>query len=693
MKNIFRIVLCLLAIIIVSLVCATVIEKNTSYDYVVKYLYSATWMIMLWCVFAMLSLFAMFRLHLWRRPKVFVLHIALATILAGALITHLTSKSGVLYLHKGETSNFYVTTDNNIIEALPFNVRLDCFSIRYYNGTNTPSDYESRLSFVSSSESQTAIVSMNKVCTYGGYRFFQSAYDEDLQGSTLLISKDPWGTGITYVGYGLLFLAMLFVLFDKNSQFRVALRNTKKSFCVLLFLLPISASSYELRSVSPKVADEYGRLLVLYQGRICPMNTLAVDLCRKLYGSNSYRGYSANMVLCGWLFYLTSWREDLVVRPDNTKDQQKILLIEALSGGSLLEIFPYVESDGTVKWLSRADCLSEELPAEERCYIRETHDYLRRLIINGHDDKAQHTLKRLKSYQIERAGNHTPSEFKQKTEILYNKITHTRLAAILSLCIGVLCMVVEIFVTRRTALRLIIFRLSLIFAILTGAYLLALFTMRWIALGSIPLTCGYEAMQLLALLTLFSTLVVLKRIALLLPGGLFIAGFALLVALLGESDPPIVSVMPVLSSPLLSLHVLTIMIAYALLAILFIVSVFALIQILRIRMLMSVDYKENIERLTNVSRLFLTPAVFMLSIGIFTGAVWANVSWGSYWQWDPKETWALITLLVYIIPLHNIFLKKHEVLGYHVFIAMAFVCVLITYFGVNYFLGGMHSYA
>lgn len=693
MKKILRTVLFLLAIIIASLVCATVIEKNTSHDYAVKYLYNATWLIMLWGVVGMLSLIVMLRLRLWRRPKVFALHIGLATILAGALITHLTSKSGVLHLYKGETSNFYVTTDNNITETLPFNVRLDSFSVRYYNGTNTPSDYESRLSFISGNESETALVSMNKVCTYEGYRFFQSAYDEDLQGSTLLISKDPWGTGITYVGYGLLFLAMLFVLFEKNSQFRVALRNSKRYLLVLLFLLPISAFSSDLRSVSSNVADEYGRLLVLYQGRICPMNTLAVDFCRKLYGSNSYRGYSANRVLCGWLFYPTNWREDLVVRPDEAKDQQKILLVEALSEGRLPKIFPYVESDGTVKWQSRAERLSEELPAEESSYIRDSLDYLRHLIINGQDHKALHTLKRLKSYQIERVGNHTPSEFKQKTEILYNKATHTRLTAILSLCMGVLCMVVEIFVTRRTALRLIISGLSMIFAILTGAYLLALFAMRWIALGSIPLTCGYEAMQLLALLTLCGTLAVSKRITLLLPGGLLIAGFALLVALLGESDPPIVSVMPVLSSPLLSLHVLTIMIAYALLAILFIVSVFALIQILRARMSMSVDSEENIERLANISRLFLTPAVFMLSTGIFTGAIWANVSWGSYWQWDPKETWALITLLVYIIPLHNIFLKSQKTLGYHLFIALAFICVLITYFGVNYFLGGMHSYA
>ena len=168
------------------------------------------------------------------------------------------------------------------------------------------------------------------------------------------------------------------------------------------------------------------------------------------------------------------------------------------------------------------------------------------------------------------------------------------------------------------------------------------------------------------------------------PIGLLVTGFALLVALLGESDPPVTPVMPVLSSPLLCIHVMIIMLAYALLAIICMFSVSALILMRR--------HPDRIMKLTSFTVLLHTLAVFLLTTGIFVGAVWANVSWGSYWQWDPKETWALITLLVYSVPLHRFSVKMSHKF-FHWYLVIAFLCVLITYFGVNYFLGGLHSYA
>ena len=100
------------------------------------------------------------------------------------------------------------------------------------------------------------------------------------------------------------------------------------------------------------------------------------------------------------------------------------------------------------------------------------------------------------------------------------------------------------------------------------------------------------------------------------------------------------------------------------------------------------------ERLTVLSRLLLYPATFLLGIGIFVGAVWANVSWGTYWSWDPKEVWALISFLVYALPLHRRSLPFFgQPAAYHLYTVAAFLTLLMTYFGVNYFLGGMHSYA
>ena len=165
------------------------------------------------------------------------------------------------------------------------------------------------------------------------------------------------------------------------------------------------------------------------------------------------------------------------------------------------------------------------------------------------------------------------------------------------------------------------------------------------------------------------------------------SGFALLVASIAGMNPEITPLVPVLSSPLLSLHVSLIMMAYALLAFLCINGVITLVYYAK-------GVQQQVERLTTLSELMLYPATLFLGIGIFIGAVWANVSWGRYWGWDPKEVWALITFMVYGIAFHrkSFACFKHP-LVLHLFFIFAFLLVLMTYFGVNYLLGGMHSYA
>ena len=152
-------------------------------------------------------------------------------------------------------------------------------------------------------------------------------------------------------------------------------------------------------------------------------------------------------------------------------------------------------------------------------------------------------------------------------------------------------------------------------------------------------------------------------------------------------------VMPVLNSPLLAIHVSIVMMGYALLAFTFVCSLTSLVLYLLHRQSTDVQ-QQNIKALQMLSMLFLLPALVALCYGIFIGAIWANISWGQYWSWDPKETWALITLMVYAVPVHFFYSKnQHAPLFYHIYMLLAFSTVLMTYFGMNYFLGGMHSYA
>ena len=184
--------------------------------------------------------------------------------------------------------------------------------------------------------------------------------------------------------------------------------------------------------------------------------------------------------------------------------------------------------------------------------------------------------------------------------------------------------------------------------------------------------------------------------------GFLLAGFFLLVAHISDMDPKITHLMPVLQSPLLSIHVSVIMMSYALLSLTFLCGLTALL--LRWLNRHNEQLGEQLESLALLSRLFLYPAMTALGLGIFIGAIWANVSWGQYWSWDPKETWALITFMIYAVALHERSLPAlalHErslpafrrPMAYHIYMVLAFLSILMTYFGVNYLLGGMHSYA
>ena len=167
--------------------------------------------------------------------------------------------------------------------------------------------------------------------------------------------------------------------------------------------------------------------------------------------------------------------------------------------------------------------------------------------------------------------------------------------------------------------------------------------------------------------------------------GIMATGFTMLAA--GMMDHRITSLPPILNSPLLYIHVAVIMLSYALLLLTCIIALGYFIME-RIE-----EKAKTAEKWILLNRILLYPALCLLAAGIFLGAIWANISWGKYWSWDPKEVWALITLMVYAMPFHYRTHFDSHPRQLQLFFLLAFIMVLATFFGVNWLLGGMHSYA
>ena len=274
-------------------------------------------------------------------------------------------------------------------------------------------------------------------------------------------------------------------------------------------------------------------------------------------------------------------------------------------------------------------------------------------------------------------------------EALYNSMSDNRPLAITCLATGTILFVLFCINRKENRTRQILASWIKVIAWVTAAYLSLQIALRWHIGGHIPLSNGHETMVFMAWLSILMTPIAGNRVKEMLPFGYIVCGLALLVSTFGDSTEQIAPLAPVLRSPLLSIHVVVIMISYTLLAFTMLNGIAAVIMKITRK-----NREEEIAALQRTSILMLYPALFLLTAGIFIGAVWANVSWGRYWGWDPKEVWALIAMLVYSATLHGGSIKAmRRPMFFHIYCIVAFLTVLITYFGVNFILGGMHSYA
>ena len=644
----------LMVLVAVVLAAGTVFERYRGAEWVADHFYGSWWFAVLLGLVAVGSLsrvYTLIRSKLIRShiPSLLI-HIAIPVILLGGALTTWTGEHYSITLAPGETKE---------------GITLERFEVLYYPGTHTPMDFVSHVTVADGSAVRKADISMNHILRHDGRRYYQEDYDDQGR-TTLSVSHDPWGIPVTYTGYALLLIGLLWLTISKLKPAKLAL--------LLLLLLP-AVSQAAPRTLPRETASKMGEMYTLYKGRICPLQTFAKDFTTKLTGKATYEGLSSEQVLSGFLFYYSDWAPILdEVSPKRQKESKA--LVEMLLSGRSLKLFPVADSTGTLGWYAQNDDLPMTVSDDEYIFIRKHLSYCQELVVKGDYAALEKVFEKIKLFQEKRAADVLPSPTRVKAERLYNALTTGRWLAMLTLTLGFLCFAYSLWKKGS----LLSHSLALLYLVLLTSYLLLIFILRWIAGGHIPMAGGFDSMNLMAIVIGIIGLALMRRHPMALPVSMLTIGFCLLVAMMSGSNPPVTNLMPVLSSPLLCLHVAVIMMSYALFFFLMMIGVAGLI---------SSKFQDSGFKL---GKTLLYPAVFLLALGIIIGALWANISWGNYWTWDPKEVWALITLIVYAFPLHPSLKISRNPKHFFLYCTFSFLSVIITYFGVNFLLGGMHAY-
>jgi cytochrome c-type biogenesis protein CcsB len=640
--------------------------------------------------------------------------------------------------------------------TLPFSLRLNDFILERYPGSNSPSGYRSRVVVIDrKKDSEIPFeIYMNNILKFRGYRVYQSSYDKDEKGTILSVNHDPAGMAFSYSGYGLLFLFIVLSMINKNSMFRKAgaghWRSSLRKTALLILFMVISFMSGAVNAQLPgtvgKAADEFGRVLVQDQkGRTKPLYTLSNDILRKVTRKDRFEGMSSMQVFLGIYFDFDRWKDIPLIRISNKEVKRSIgitgdyarfsdLVVLGHSGtyklaqavdkaytkspgernrtdkevikvdervnivymvytGAFLKIFPL--NDDSHRWGGPEEAAGIARNREDSLFLNHILPSVADAVRKNDPAKAKQITGLITGYQRRFSGYDLPSDAKVSAELFYyNAKIFERLFpfyALLgtALLFGLLIMVIN----GRTERSVIVG--------FTGWLLLAGFichtsglALRWYIAGHAPLSNGYESMIFISWATMLAGFIFRKRSPFTLSATAILASMTLMVAHLSFLDPEITNLVPVLKSYWLTMHVSVITGSYGFLGLGAVLGLITMI-------LISFSGKRNISRisstvdeLTVINFKTLTIGLYLLTTGTFLGAVWANESWGRYWGWDPKETWSLITIVVYAFVTHSRMIKgMNDVFTFNCLALFSFSSVLMTYFGVNYYLSGLHSYA
>ena len=648
-----------------------------------------------------------------------------------------------------------ISYGSKIIE-LPFYLKLNKFVMTHYPGSMSPSSYESYITLIDKQNNLTKdyTIFMNNVLEYKGYRFYQSSYDPDEKGTILSVNHDGWGTILTYLGYFLMSLGMFLSLFSKNGRFmqlNKKLKELEKSKTLLLLIFSIfsiNLFSQELPVISQKHADKFGYLLLQdRQGRIKPVNTMTNELLRKISKRSTYKGMSSDQVMLSMILEPQLWASEALIKTTdpyliklfNAKDKhvslkdmfdenhnyklqkmvaeayakapahqskldkevikldEKVNILYMMINGEFLNIFPKI-NDPKHKWYNIND-IPKHFKAEDSLFVANVYKMyvsgLYKGLQNNNWADADSALSFIKTYQTKVAKDFLPPESKIKAEVFYNKSAIFRHLFEFYFIAGMLFLLVLFINVLKPSFKVktisLVFFISILIAFIIHTGGLAL---RWYIAEHAPWSNGYESMIYIAWASMLAGLVFYKKSKIALAATTVLSGMILLVAHLSWIDPQITNLVPVLKSYWLTIHVAVITASYGFVGLGALLGFINLLLMSFLNKKNSKNIKLQLQQLTYINEMTLIAGLFLLSIGTFLGGVWANESWGRYWGWDSKETWALVTMLVYAFVLHMRFIKSlRGIFIFNLASLLAFSSVLMTYFGVNFYLSGLHSYA
>jgi cytochrome c-type biogenesis protein CcsB len=685
------------------------------------------------------------------------------------------------------------------VYELPFKIKLNDFIAQKYPGTEKSySSFESQVT-VEDKEPFDARIYMNNVLDHDGYRFFQSGFDPDEKGTILSVNHDFWGTALTYIGYSLLYFAMMAIMFTKYSRFadikrKLEVVKTKKAKLLTIFVLLFSFSSFaqeqehdhadheghahteaeaapaahtnhtkkvlsqgELNDLITKYkvpeehASKFGRLVIQDGGgRMKPINTFSSELLRKVSHDDSYKGMNSDQVFLSMTQYASYWIEIPIIyiksgndsirkiigidktaefapfvsffdekgnyklskyledafksanpnqfEKDFIETDKKVNLMESALSGRILKIFPIPE-DKNNKWVSYLELNEAGFKGMEATYTKNVlplyFGSLASASASNDYKTSDELLESINGFQKRFGSKVRPSEEKITSEVLYNKYDVFKKLPYWYISASILMLfftILQIFKDRKVLNYLVNFMHVVVIG-LFALHTLGLIA-RWFISGHAPWSNAYESIIYVAWATMFFGLAFDRKSKLTVASSAFVTAMILAAAYMNWIDPEIANLQPVLNSYWLMIHVAVIVASYGPFALGFILGAVALLLILFTNEKNKVKMDLNIQEITYINELALTVGLIMLTIGNFLGGQWANESWGRYWGWDPKETWALISIMVYAFVIHARFVPSLR--GKWVFNLMsmfAFISILFTYYGVNFHLVGLHSYA